>query len=375
MGKAVLIILLSSGIMFSIVSLNTNKILEQATSKAIDYHSQIRARNIANSMVSIALSKLSDDNDYRVSSLVSKNLLGGNVSYTVTDNTFAGEPLIRISTEATYMGMTKKVITYTKTNPLKGPPFFDYSILAGKKLSINGSNNTFGDDNNPLWNANSHSNGETIINGQNFLQEGFASYSDGIVVNGLNITFVPNQNPEGDPVHFSAPEVTIPDFKAEDYESDADEVYNGDKTFSGTITMGTKNNPKIIYVDGKLFISGTVIGYGIFIVTSDIEIKGDLVLDTPDPATSKLALYTDEKLIVNVKNIELHAQILAMNKIAIDSEELEFHGSMTSQDDVTINPKNHNFYYKPANPHLISPFWEVTGGSGGRLAMLYYNEE
>ena len=80
MGKAVLIILLSSGIMFSIVSLNTNKILEQATSKAIDYHSQIRARNIANSMVSIALSKLSDDNDYRVSSLVSKNLLGGNVA-------------------------------------------------------------------------------------------------------------------------------------------------------------------------------------------------------------------------------------------------------------------------------------------------------
>jgi len=128
MGKAILIILLSSVILFSIVSLNTNKILEQATSKAVDHHSKIRARNIANSMVGIALSKLSDDYKWRVTNTTTKNLFDGSVNYTVKNKNFAGEDLIQISTEASYFGTTKKVIAYTK--PKNDPHLSEFALLS-----------------------------------------------------------------------------------------------------------------------------------------------------------------------------------------------------------------------------------------------------
>ena len=372
MGKAILIILLSSGLMFSIVSLNTNKILEQATSKAVDHHSKIRARNIANSMVGIVLSKLSDDNDYRVSNIISKNLLDGLVKYKVTDKNFAGEDLIQISADAEYFGTTHKVIAYTKPDPPEVPPFFDYALLAGDKLTVNGEGSNVWDDNNPLWNANTHSNGDTYYNGDNLLQEGFATYTKGITMDGNNITLAPNQNPDGDPVHYKAPKVTIPNFSAASHKNDADEVYDGDKTFSGNITLGTKTNPKIIYVGGKLFISGTVSGYGIFLVQDDIEIKGDLVAQTPHPTDNKLALYTSKKLMVNDPNVEIHAQILAMDEININEKNVEIHGTATSKKNLTFNIMGSKLFYKPANANLMEPFG-VTGG--GRLAILYYNEQ
>jgi hypothetical protein len=377
MGKAILIILLSSGLMFSIVSLNTNTMLEQATSKAVDHHSKIRARNIANSMVGIVLSELSDDNDYRVTELVSKNLLDGIAKYTVTDKNFAGEQLIQISTEATYMGMTQKVIAYTKPDPgsSTGPPFFDYAVLAGDKFVMNGQDNIVEDDGNPLWNASTHSNNETNLNGSNYLQEGFVTYTNSITANWGDVTITPNQNPDSDPVHSIAPMVTIPEFSASSYKDKAHEEYSGDKSYSGTITLGTKDNPKIIYVGGKLFIEGTVEGYGIFIVQDDIEITGNLLLDTPDPEGSKLALYTNKKVMMNYKNTEVHAQVLAMEEVILNEENIDFHGSITSKMNVTFNGLDVNFNYKPASTALMEPFWTVTTTGGSRLSLLYYNEQ
>ncbi|UCH65225.1 MAG: hypothetical protein JSW63_11570, partial [Ignavibacterium sp.] len=85
MGKAILIILLSSVVLFSIITLNTNKKLEQVTTDTVDHHSEIRARNIANSMIQIALSDLSDNHNYRVNAPATRDLLGGIVTYTVKD--------------------------------------------------------------------------------------------------------------------------------------------------------------------------------------------------------------------------------------------------------------------------------------------------
>jgi len=379
MGKAVLIILLSSGIMFSIVSLNTNKILEQATSKVVNHHSMIRARNIANSMVGIALSKLSDDNDWRVTNSVSKNLLDGNVNYTVKDKNFAGENLIQISAEATYFGITKKVIAYTEVDPASasGPPFFSYSILAGADYRIDGANNNVEDDVNPLWNSNTHSNDETELtcSGENYLQKGFLTYTTSFDVDwSEGVTISPNQNPGGDPAYSFAPAVTIPDFSAVSHKNDADEVYEGNKTYSGTITMGTKDNPKIIYVGGQLSIQGTVTGYGVFIVQGGIVIGGDLLLDTPDPTESKLALYTSSTLTMDVQNSEVHAQIFAKDRVLIDESGIVFHGSITSGADVRVRGDDVDIYYKPASRSLIAPFFEV-GSGGRRLAVLYYNEQ
>ena len=100
--------------------------------------------------------------------------------------------------------------------------------------------------------------------------------------------------------------------------------------------MGTADNPKIIYVGGNLNIQGTVSGYGIFVVKKDIEITGDLLLDTPDPNGSKLALYTSKGLSIKISNpsIEAHAQVLAMDKIELNAEDIDFHGTLTSKKDI-----------------------------------------
>ena len=377
MGKAVLIILLSSVILFGIITLNTNKKLEQVTSDTVDHHSQIRARNIANSMIQIALSDLSDDHSYRVTSPQTKDLLGGSVSFTVKDKNFAGEPLIQLYAEAEYFGSSRRITAYTKVDPLSasGPPYFSYAILAGDDFRIDGANNNTEDDVNPLWNSNTHSNAETELtcHGENYLQEGFLTYTTNFDVDwSEGVTISPNQNPGGDPAYSSAPAVTIPPFSAASYIDDADEVYTGNKTYSGTITMGTKDNPKIIYVGGVLSIQGTVIGYGVFIVQGDINIVGDLLLDTPDPTESKLALYTDSTVTMDYQNSEVHAQIFAQDRVTLDEDGIEFHGSITAGEDVRIKGDNIDIYYKPASRSLMVPFFEV---GDGRLAILYYNEQ
>ena len=135
--------------------------------------------------------------------------------------------------------------------------------------------------------------------------------------------------------------------------------------------MGTKDNPKIIYVGGKLYISGTVQGYGIFIVKNDIIINGDLVLDTPNPNESKLALYTSKKVMINVNPTEIHAQILAMDDVIMNAANIDFYGTITSKKDVIFNGLGVNYYYKLPSKSLMSPFWEVAG----RFAALYYNEQ
>ncbi len=379
MGKAILIILLSSVILFGIITLNTNKKLEQVTSDTVDHHSQIRARNIANSMIQIALSDLANDNSYRVTSPQTKDLLGGSVSYTVKDKNFAGEPLIQLYAEATYFGITKKVIAYTEVDPASAsvPPFFSYSVLAGDDYRIDGANNNVEDDVNPLWNSNTHSNAETELtcHGENYLQKGFLTYTTSFDVDwSEGVTISPNQNPGGDSTYSFAPAVTIPDFSAVSHKNDADEVYESDKTYSGTITMGTKDNPKIIYVGGQLSIQGTVTGYGVFIVQGGIVIGGDLLLDTPDPTESKLALYTDSTLTMDYQNSEVHAQIFANGRVLVDEGGIEFHGSITSGEDVRVRGDDVDLYYKPASRSLIAPFFEV-GSGGRRLAVLYYNEQ
>ena len=377
MGNAILIILFSSFFLYGVLSLGTNNVLEQATTKSVEHHTQMRARNIANSMVLFALSKLADDKDWRANQTATKKLFDGTVSYTVTDKTFDGQDLVQIKAEAEYFGTSYKVIAYTDPSVTRTsvPPFFKYAVLAGEKFTANFEDNRVTDASNPMWNANTHSNGVTLFNGQNYIQEGFVTYSDNLIYDPVDVTITPNQNPEGDPVTSKAPPIYIPDFDAEDYKSYADLVYNGDMTFNGTITLGTKDNPKIIYVGGKLYLEGTTFqGYGIFIVKNIVEIKGDVVPDTPDPLVSKLAIYTNNNFIVNHADVDVHAQVFAMGNVILNGENINFYCSIISKKDVIFNGHKIDMLYKPPNPSLIDPFRNLPAG-GGRLAILYYNEQ
>ncbi len=66
MCKAVIIILLSSIIIYGIVSIQVNRSTLDAGTSSVNYYKDIYARNIANSMIEILKTKLTNDYNYRV---------------------------------------------------------------------------------------------------------------------------------------------------------------------------------------------------------------------------------------------------------------------------------------------------------------------
>lgn len=64
----------------------------------------------------------------------------------------------------------------------------------------------------------------------------------------------------------------------DDLISRADIVYHGSTTLNGG-TLGTRNDPKITYVDDTLEVNGNVSGVGFLIVDKDFEVKGNLTYE------------------------------------------------------------------------------------------------
>jgi hypothetical protein len=171
------------------------------------------------------------------------------------------------------------------------------------------------------------------------------------------VTISPNQNPGSLPVQYKAPPVSIPLFNPLTHRAKATVDHPGDAVYSGAITLGTRLNPKIIYVGGKLEISGTVTGYGVFIVQGDIEVKGNVLVNPVDPLHSKLGLYTAGKTMINTEGSVVHAQILSMNEVSINAKNAQIWGSIVTKNKCTLNAEGIKVYYKPAESALTTPFW------------------
>ena len=121
MSRFVLIIVLSGFITYSIISLTQNKNVTQATENSVDNYAKTKVRNVANSTVQMLMSKVADDYNWRVTSPVTKQIFDGEATYTVTDETFDGEDLIKYSVTANVFGTTNQVIAYTDKFPFIPP--------------------------------------------------------------------------------------------------------------------------------------------------------------------------------------------------------------------------------------------------------------
>lgn len=64
----------------------------------------------------------------------------------------------------------------------------------------------------------------------------------------------------------------------DDLISRADTVYHGSTTLNGG-TLGTRDDPKITYVDDTLVLEGNVTGAGFLIVDKDFEVKGNFTYE------------------------------------------------------------------------------------------------
>ena len=339
--------------LFGLANRNMTRNLVSSTERAADNYSQVRARSIANGTVQMILAELSDSTSWRVTSPRTANLFGGSAEFTVIDTTVSGEFFIRIASTGTFAGERRSVTALARHEI---PPFFKYAAASDGDFIINATRDTIRDAFNTQWNANIHTNNQMILNLSSTLIKGFVTYTGGITYDPAEVTISPNQNPLGLPVHYSAPKVEIPNFDPAAYASLATQTINGDYTFNGG-ALGTRQNPAIIYVKGKLEIQGTVTGYGVFIVKDDIDVKGSLLVSPVDPLGSKLGLYTAQKITINDPDMQIHAQMFAMNKFIVNGENTRIFGNIATKSKCTFNAQDIRLYYKPALETLTTPFW------------------
>ena len=370
MGRMLLILLIGGGVLFSIASVNINRSNSEMLGNAVTEYQTKEAKDFAKSGVEIAIRNLSNDTTWTGSAV---DLKGGSVSISVKNTTsqYPDGPNANLISarqitstgicgddSATIMAVIQLPNSNNPGNSQNNPPaFMQYAIETGNNCSLNG-NVDVQDDGNSEWNANIHANGDFNMNGNNTIK-GFVTYCGNAAVNPswrMNSNIKPNQNPNNLPSCSKASEVEVPSFNANDYKSKASKSFTTNTTISGNITLGTKNNPQIVYVGGDCtFKNTTISGYGEFIVSGNILINGNVTVSSPDPNGSSLGLYTGGDVNVN-GNVTLWAQIFSGGNTNLNGNS-KVHGSVTARGTVNFNG-NVNIYYRPAEGELTSPFWE-----------------
>jgi len=376
MGRVIIILILGGISIFGIVSINANKSTTDATKNAADYYKDLNARNIANSMIQMLQNKLSDSTAYRTNAALAKSMFDGSATYRVVDTVFSGDTLVKIQVTGTYLGVSRTAASYLKvtsggtTTP--PPPFMNYAVLSGTNLHLNGNVNIT-DDNNNNWNANIHTNGSFTMNGNNNI-DGFLTYTgtaSSTPASRLNTNIIPNQNPTGLTNHYQTSNVALPTYNPDSYLSIATDIFMGNKSYSGGITLGTAANPKIIYVSGDLSITGSVTGYGIFIVKGNVTMNGNVTLTSPDANVSSVGIYSKGNVDIN-GNVTVKAQIYSDQNINLNGN-VDIYGSLTAKYQVNFGG-NVDLYYKPVNTQLTKQVWNTTTTVAPQLTKTYHYE-
>lgn len=147
MSRFILLIVLAGFITYSIVSMTQNKNVTLATENSVNNYVDTKVRNAANSTVQTLMSRVADDYDWRVTSPVTETLFDAQVTYTVTDEKFDGEDLIKYSVTVDLYGATKQVTAYSDIFPFFPPSFrgaisANNSVLSNGNITIDGRNHT-----------------------------------------------------------------------------------------------------------------------------------------------------------------------------------------------------------------------------------------
>jgi hypothetical protein len=279
MSRFILIIVLGGFITYSITSLTQNKNVTQATENAVVNYSKTEARNIANSTLHMLMSQVADDVFWRVQKPVTKNILNGQVNYTVTDEVFDGEDLIKFSVTSNVFGQTKKIDVYAK--PLDPFPSGVESMAA---ITTNNDILTLG---NITVDGRDHKIDGTVVPGEgtfgiwttNTYTRGGASKVGGTH---LSIDYVPSKNPDPNiiasnqtwPSEFppNSPEDVINDLPfditLEEYAKSGDwgSQYVNDPSL---LTYPLKGVTYVELHSGDSWIEANIEGSGILIVHND----------------------------------------------------------------------------------------------------------
>lgn len=114
MGKAAVILVLGTIFTFVIINMNSTEKMNRANDNSIGYFSDVNVRNICNSAVGSLISKLADDNEYRVEQTASMEYKEGQIDYTIKDTVISSQDLIEIYVNGEYNGQTDVIVAYVQ---------------------------------------------------------------------------------------------------------------------------------------------------------------------------------------------------------------------------------------------------------------------
>ena len=371
MGKMLLILLIGTGVISTLTTHNILQSSNQMLEKAIVEHNLTQARLNADSLFELAVKNLTIDSNFFGQNAVSLGNGYGSVRVMNSNSKMPDGPNMGMSSvrqiNATGI-VNNKVVSIKSTillqhgsgsQSIAAPPFLKYGIISDQSITMNG-NILIRDDNNPLLNANVHTNSNFQMNGVNTIR-GFLTYVGNAHSNPswrLNTSFIPNVNLDNLPVHRKVSTINIPPFDPDNYICKATQIHLGNLSLSGNRTLGTKEQPQIIYVGGDLTISGNITGYAAFIVRGNININGNVSITSQDPTGNNLGLYTRQNLNVN-GNVTLRAQVFTNQNVNLGGNS-KVYGGITAKGTINFNG-NVSIFYREPTLQLTHPFWPQTG--------------
>ena len=237
------------------------------------------------------------------------------------------------------------------------PPFMRYALLIDNSLEFKKPVTIATEGTNPE-NANIFVNNTIKVESANVLVEGFAYYGNSIKgSSSYEDAIIPRYNPSALPGYQKQPKATVPDFDQASFEHLATQYTEGDLLLSGHYELGTRDNPTIWYVTGKMLTTGPVTfsGYGIFLV-SNAELKHD-VTTLDDPGETTLAIYSDNNIKVPGGSLSISGQWFCNNTVEL-SDNTTFYGNITVGNTLRFKGTA-TMYYRPASPALTEQLWPM----------------
>lgn len=243
------------------------------------------------------------------------------------------------------------------------PPFMKYALISEDDLRVSGNAgaavvHASGTD----LNANFHTNGDLEVNGKgNEHIHGFGTYAGSASGKHRDTKFQPDNAEPGDPHTAWVAAVDIPTFDVSDYTRFAT-TSSSSMTLSGSFAGGTRDEPKVVLVNGDLNVSNvTIDGYVAFLVTGDIEINGDARVGSSGFSASdesSIAFYSGGDIDMK-GNTEVWAQLYSEGDFDIGGG-ADLYGSVTTRSEAKLHG-NPEFYYREASPALTT-IWNGTPG-------------
>ncbi|MCZ7555972.1 MAG: hypothetical protein M5R41_06170 [Bacteroidia bacterium] len=365
MGKMLVVLVIAMGIIASLASLQLNRSNLNSSNVAVQDYEINQARNLARSGIEHAISRLAQDSTWS-EGYTSDAMGGGTLAVSVqrTRAMYPGGPDANLN-NARLVTATGTVLDEVFTiravveipSAYIRPPGLGYGILSDQSMDLTG-NVRIMDYNNPTLNANVHTNHDLTFGGSSRV-EGYGSYSENCPsAGGATGIFFPNVLSGGSLVS-KVPPVAIPEIDPSKWEALATRKFYSSTTINGNMTLGTRDNPEIIYVRGDLKLNGQMTGYGVFLVTGDLTINGGANVTAIDPSGNNLGiLVAGDAKINGTSSIDATLLIGGSAKITGTTAIV---GSIIAKGEIDFGGTA-DIFYNPLHNAVAKKVWQVEAG-------------